>query len=434
MRAWPSGGLWRHADFLRLWGGQTISQFGSQVSQLAIPLAAILVLHTSAFEVALLSTVEFLPFLLFTLPMGVWADRLVRRPILVWSDAGRAAALATVPIAYAFGALTIWQLLAVGFVIGSLTVSFDVAYQSYLPSLVGRQALVSGNSLLEVSRTSAQVAGPGVGGILVGVLTAPYAILVDAVSFACSAVLVVRIRSREEPPQPAERRSMWQELREGLGYLLRHRYWRPMAATTGATNFFWSLVGAVLLVYAVRTLRMSPAIIGLVITLGSLGGLVGAVFARRVSVRFGVGPTILGAAILFGPPLVLVPLASRTWAIPLLVVAFVLSTAGASVYVITGLSLMQTLTPERLLGRMNASRRFIVFGTIPLGSLVGGVLASQLGLRPTIWVGAIGACFCFLPIALSPIRRIRTMPTEPETEPETGFASIAVPAGASADA
>ena len=432
MTLWPTTGLWRHGDFLRLWSGQTVSQFGSQVSQLAIPLAAILVLDASALEVALLSAVEFLPFLLFTLPAGVWVDRLPRRPILIWSDVGRALALLSVPVAYAVGGLTIWQLFAVGFAIGSLTVSFDVGYQSYLPSLVGRHELVSGNSLLEVSRNGAQVAGPGVGGVLVGVLTAPYAILLDALSFAGSALLLLRINTREARPEPAPNRSMLRELGEGLGYVVRHRYWRAMAATTGATNFFWSLVGSVLLVFAVRSLGMSPAVIGLVITLGSLGGLAGALCAARIGRRFGVGPTIVGAAVLFGPPLLLVPAASRGWAIPFLVGAFLLSTAGATIYAITGLSLMQTLTPERLMGRMNASRRFIVFGTIPLGSLVGGVLASQIGLRPTIWVGAIGACFCFLPIAFSPIRRIGAMPTEPE--PDLGFAGLAVPAAAHLDA
>lgn len=432
MRLWPTTGLWRHGDFLRLWSGQTISQFGSQISQLAIPLAAIIVLDASAFEVALLGAVEFLPFLLFTLPAGVWVDRLPRRPILIWSDLGRALALASVPIAYAFGALTMSQLFLVGFVIGSLTVSFDVAYQSYLPSLVGRDELVSGNSFLELSRSSAQVAGPGVGGVLVGALTAPYAIVVDAVSFVGSALLLLRIRAREPRPEPAQNPSMLRELREGLGYVLRHRYWRPMAATTGTTNFFWSLVGSVILVYAVRSLGMSPAVIGLVITLGSIGGVVGAVSASRISRRFGVGATIVGAAVLFGPPLLLVPLASESSAIPFFVIAFLLSTAGATTYAITGLSLMQTVTPERLLGRMNASRRFIVFGTIPLGSLAGGILASQLGLRPTIWIGAIGACFCFLPIALSPIRRIGAMPTDPE--PDLGYVGLSVPAAAHLDA
>ena len=432
MTIWPTTGLWRRADFLRLWSGQTVSQLGSQISQLAIPLAAILVLDASAFEVALLGAIEFLPFLLFTLPAGVWVDRLRRRPILVWSDVGRAAALSSIPLAYALGGLTIWQLYAIGFAVGTLTVSFDVAYQSYLPALVGRDELVSGNSLLEVSRSGAQIAGPGLGGLLVGVLGAPYALVLDAASFAVSAALVLAIRGREPEPEPSPSPSMWRELREGLSYLLRHRYWRPMAVTTAGANFFWSLVGSVLLVFAVRRLGMSPALIGLVLTVGSIGGLAGALAAPRVGRRFGVGSTVTGASVLFGPPLLLVPLAGGSAAIPLLVAAFTLSTAGATIYAITALSLMQTLTPERLLGRMNASRRFIVFGTIPLGSLVGGLLASQLGLRPTIWIGAVGACACFLPIALSPVRRIGTMPTEPELDAAPHGTTI--PATASLDA
>jgi len=391
MPLWPRAGLWRHGDFLRLWGGQTISQFGQQIGQLAIPLTGVLVLEASAFEVALLTTVEFVPFLLFTLPAGVWVDRLPRRPILILGDVGRAAALASVPLAYALDVLTIWQLYAVGFAVGTLTVFFDVAYQTYLPSLVERRQLVEGNSLLEVSRNGAQIAGPGAGGVLVGALTAPVAILLDAVSFLASAVLLLRVRTVEPRIAPGEHPSMRRELVEGLGYLLRHRYWRPMALTTGGSNFFWMICGSILLVYAVRSLAMSPEVIGLVLTLGSLGGLAGAFVAGRLSRRFGVGPTIVGASVLFGPPLILVPLAPESAPIPVLVLSFLLSTAGGTIYVITGLSLMQTLTPERLLGRMNASRRFIVFGSIPLGSLTGGVLASWIGLRPTLWVGAVGA-------------------------------------------
>jgi len=432
MRLWPRAGLWRHADFLRLWSGQTVSQFGQQIGQLAIPLTGIIVLEASAFEVALLTTVEFVPFLLFTLPAGVWVDRLRRRPILVLTDVGRAVALASVPVAYELDALTIWQLYAVGFVVGTLTVFFDVAYQSYLPSLVERTQLVQGNSLLEISRTGAQIAGPGVGGALVGLLTAPVAIVLDAVSFLASAVLIRRIRTVEPKIEQVEHPSMRRELVEGLRYLVRHRYWRAMALTTGGTNFFWMICGSILLVYAVRTLGMSPELIGLVLTLGSLGGLAGALVAGRLSRRFGVGPTIVGACVMFGPPLVLVPLAPQSFPIPALVLAFLVSSAGGTIYVITGLSLMQTLTPERLLGRMNASRRFVVFGAIPLGSLTGGVLASSIGLRPTLWVGAIGACFCFIPIALSPIRHIGAMPTEPEPDPFAHGSPF--PAGAHLDA
>ena len=194
---WPTGGLWRHSDFLKLWSAETISQFGTQVSGLALPLVAIIVLDASAFEVAALGTVEFAPFILFTLPAGVWVDRLPRRPILIAGDFGRAALLATIPAAYVADVLTLGQLYVVGFLVGICTVFFDVAYQSYLPSLVERDHIVDGNSKLEVSRSVAQIGGPGIGGGLIELITAPYAILVDAVSFLASGLFVLRIRKNE---------------------------------------------------------------------------------------------------------------------------------------------------------------------------------------------------------------------------------------------
>src|SRR5437764_3222133 len=196
-RLWPHGGLWRHADFLKLWSAQTVSQFGSAVSQVALPLVAVLSLHATAFQVAALSTVEFLPFLLFTLPAGVWVDRLPRRPILVIGDAGRALALGSIPFVAAVGHLTLVQLYVAGFVTGTLTVFFDVAYQSYLPSLVEREQLVDGNSKLEVTRSGAQVAGPGLAGLLIKLATAPYAILVDTASFLFSGGFLLAIGKRE---------------------------------------------------------------------------------------------------------------------------------------------------------------------------------------------------------------------------------------------
>ena len=409
MRVWPSGGLWRHPDFLRLWSAQTVSQFGSQVSQLALPLAAILVLDASAFEVALLGTVEFLPFLLFALPAGVWVDRLRRRPILVLGDLGRAVALASVPLAYAFDALTIWQLYAVGFVVGVCTVLFDVAYQSYLPSLVERSQLVDGNSKLEVSRSGAALAGPGLAGVLIGAITAPYAILLDAVSFVGSAGLILRIRRPEVVPEPTTQPSMRRELVEGLRYLLGHRFWRPLALTVALSNFFNNIAFSIFLVYAVRDLELSATAIGLVLGIGNVGWLLGAVAANRLSARFGVGPTLVGSALVFGPALLLVPAASQSQPIPFLVVALILASFAGIVFNVTGLSFQQAVTPDRLLGRLNATRRFIVWGVIPLGSLAGGALASQIGLRPTLWVGAIGGSLSFLPLLFSPVRSIGRM-------------------------
>ena len=198
---WPKGGLWRHGDFLKLWSAETISQFGSTVDDIAFPLVAVLVLEASAFEVAALGTVLFLPFLLFTLPAGVWVDRLPRRPILIVGDFGRAALYATIPLAYVADALTLWQLYAVGFLVGVFQVFFDIAYQSYLPSLVERDQIAEGNSKFEISRSAAQVSGPGLGGGLVELLTAPYAVLVDALSVVASGAFILRIKKQEPKPE-----------------------------------------------------------------------------------------------------------------------------------------------------------------------------------------------------------------------------------------
>jgi MFS family permease len=409
MRAWPRGGLWRHRDFLHLWSAQTISQFGSQISALALPLAAILVLEASAFEVALLGTVEFLPFLLFSLPAGVWVDRLRRKPILVVADLIRSGLLASIPVAYALDALTIWQLYAVGFGTGVCTVFFDVAYQSYLPSLVERANLLEGNSKLEVSRSGAQLAGPALAGVLVGAITAPYAILLDAISFVGSAALVVRIGRHEDVPEPTEKPSMLREIVEGLRYLLGHWYQRPIAITVAVSNFFNTMMFAVFLVYLVRELGLSAQVIGLVLAVSNVGWVLGAVAAGRLSNRLPVGWVLVGSTLLFGPALILIPAAPESEPVPFIVAGLILATFGGIVFNVTGLSFTQAIVPDRMLGRLNATRRFIVWGVIPLGSLTGGALASLIGLRATLWVGAIAGTFSFLPLLLSPVRSIGRM-------------------------
>jgi MFS family permease len=403
----PAGPLWRHADFLRLWGAQTVSQFGTQVTLLALPLAAILVLEASTFEVAVLGAMDFLPFLLFSLPAGVWVDRLRRKPILVLADLGRAVALLTIPAAALFDALTIWQLYAVGFTTGTLTVFFDVAYQSYLPALVDRKELVDGNAKLEVSRSAAQIGGPGIAGVLVDVLTAPYALLVDAISFVWSGLLVFRIRTAEPRPERDATSSMRRELAEGLRYILHDPRWRPITAYVASSNFFFNVAYSIFLVYAARELDLSPLAIGIMLGLGGFGWLIGALIADRVSKRLGAGPTTIAAAIASGPPLFLIPLAPQSFPIPFIVLAEVLSGVAIVLFNINAISLMQGLTPPRLLGRMNASRRFVVWGTIPLGAILGGVLGTAIGLRPTLFVGALGACLCFIPMLFSPLRTIR---------------------------
>jgi len=418
MRRWPQAGLWRHPDFLKLWSAQTVSQFGTQISQVALPLVAVIVLDASAFQVAALGTVEFLPFLLFTLPAGVWVDRLPRRPILVLADLGRAAALGSIPLAAAIGHLSLGQLYVAGFLTGTLTVFFDVAYQSYLPSLVERSHLVDGNSKLEVSRAVAQIGGPAASGILVRAFTAPYAVLADAVSFLWSSAFVFAIRREEVVPERAAAApSMRRELVDGVRYLLGHRYWRGITTSTATFNFFNNVAFAILMVYLVRQLRLSPLTIGLTFALASAGALLGAFFASKIGTRLGIGRTILVGAWGAGPPLLLVPLAPRSLAVPFIAVAFAVTEFAVVLYNVSSISLTQALTPERLLGRVNASRRFVVWGTIPLGSLVSGGLASTIGLRPTIFVGLVGVMFAAIPVALSPVRHVKELPTEPEAMP-----------------
>jgi MFS family permease len=416
---WPRGGLWRHPDFLKLWSAETVSRFGSEITGLALPLVAVIVLKASAFAVSALVVIEFLPFMLFAIPAGVWVDRLRRRPILVIADLGRAVLLGSIPLAYAFDALHIGQLYVVGFFVGICTVFFDVSYQSYLPSLVTRDQLVDGNSKLEISRSTSQLAGPGAAGGLIGAIGGPAAILLDAISFVGSAVFLFSIRKPEVLPEREEgapKPSMLREAKEGLRYVLGNRYLRAISICTGTSNLFWSLSGAILIVYAVRELHMSPALIGLVFSIANVGPLLAAFTTNRISSRLGVGRTILSTAIVFSGAGFFYPLAPQGFPAPFFIAGGVLAGFASVAYNITQVSFRQAICPERLQGRMNAVIRFLVWGTLPVGALLGGALGTWIGLRPAIWVGAIGSAFTFLPILLSPVRSIQTMP-EPITEP-----------------
>lgn len=404
------GALWHNQDFRRLWAAQTISQFGSEITGLALPLVAILVLDASTFEVAALAVVDWLPFFLFSLPAGVWIDRLPRRPILVAADLGRAAALGSIPIAYVFDVLTLPQLYLVGLLAGTCTVFFDLSYQSYLPSVVARDELGEGNAKLEVSRSSAQVAGPGLAGVLVSAVTAPYAILVDAISFVASALFLSRIeRPEPKPERSADHRPAFRaEIREGLSFVLRHPLLRPIVIFVGISNVFVNMLFAIYLVYAVRELGLDATTIGLIFSLGSLGSLIGAVTANRIARTIGIGPGLITVATTGGLGLLLIPLATGDLVIPLLVAASMLWGFFVLNYFVSAISLIQAITPDHLLGRTNASRRFLVQGVIPVGALLGGTLGTVLGLRPTIAIGAVGASIAVLPLAFSPLRSVRT--------------------------
>jgi MFS family permease len=416
----------RNADFIRLWTAETISQFGTQVSLLAIPLVAVTLLHATPFEIALLGTIEFLPFILFSLPAGAWVDRLRRRPILIAGDLGRAVMLASVPVAYALSVLTMAQLFVVGFVVGTLTVFFDVAYQSYLPSLVERDQLVDGNGKLETSRTLAQSAGPALGGGLIGLVTAPLAILADALSFVLSGLFVFLIRRHEPAPDRhadehgRPRGSLREEVRDGLRYVLGNRYLRGIAASTATSNFFNNVAMATFIVYVVRELGLTPFEIGVTLGLGNIGAIIGALSADRIARRFGVGPTIVGATALGGPSLLLFALAPREFPIPFLIAGGFLGGFEVVVYNINQLSFRQAITPTAIQGRMNATMRFIVWGTIPLGSILGGIVATALGLRTALFIGALGAFLAVIPLVMTPVRTLRDMPTPAEDPVERG--------------
>jgi MFS family permease len=419
-----SANLWRHHDFLKLWTAETVSELGSQVTLLALPLAAIGPLHATPFEVGTLTTAEFLPFILVGLPAGVWVDRLRRRPILIAGDLGRAAILGSVPLAYVLHALHLWHLYAAAFLAGVCTVFFDVSYQAYLPSLVERDDLVEGNSKLMGSSAGAQLAGPALGGFLVQLVRAPVAILADALSFLWSALWVFLIRKPEPPAEaPAGGHpSVRSDIRIGLRYVWRHKLLRPIAFATGSSNFFSSMMFAIMVLFAVRALHLSAGEIGLALAIGNAGFLIGAFLARRIAEWVGIGPAIVGAIAFSAPAWLLLPTATRSDGFTILSVAgFVSSFGGLAIYNINQVSLRQAITPLRMQGRMNATMRFMVWGTMPVGSFAGGVLASSLGLRPTLWIAAGGGLFTFLPPFLSPVRKLRRIP-EPEDETPGGAA------------
>jgi predicted MFS family arabinose efflux permease len=347
------------------------------------------------------------------LQAGVWVDRRSRRPILIASDLGRAVALATVPIVYALGALTMGQLYVVVFVTGVMTVFFDVAYMSYLPSLVEREQLIDGNSKLEISRSAAQLGGPGLAGLLVEAIKAPYAIALDAVSYVGSALFLLRIRKPEppvDPPASGEHPRVRSEVAQGLRYVLGHPHLRWIAACTATSNLFTSMMTAVVVVYAVRVLDMSAGAIGLVFAVGNVGALVAAVVVRRLTANVRLGHLIVTSIGFGSVPAVLIPLAPQSTPAIYLIGAFVAFSFGGVVYNVSQGSYRQAITPHRMQGKMNATMRFIVWGTMPLGSFVGGVLAGTLGLRQTLWVSAIGGMTAVLPVALSSVRSIERIP------------------------
>ena len=383
-------GLIRGArDFRRLWIGESISQVGTQVSMLAVPLAAVSRLHASTWDMGLLAACQNAAFLLIGLPAGAWCDRVRRRPVLIAADLGRAAALACVPLLAGLGALTWGGLFAIVFTVGVLTVFFDVSYQSYLPGLVGRDRLVEGNGALEASRTVAYTAGPTLAGFAVQLLGAPLALLADAASFVWSGAWIAAIRAREPTPQRSGR-DLLREIGEGLRFVARHRTLRTLAAYTSATTLLLSAQYAIVILFLVRTLHLSAGAIGVVDSCAGVGAIAGAFTAGRIGRRLGVSRAMTAAVLTGGFAGLLIPLAQRGAGLCFYVVGSGLLSFGIVVFNITAVSFRQTLCPDGLLSRMNATMRFVSWGASPLGALLGGYLGTVFGLRQTLVISVLG--------------------------------------------
>jgi MFS family permease len=404
------GSLWRHRDFRQLWAAETVSQVGTQVTLLALPVLAVTVLDATPLEMGVLTALETAAFLLIGLPAGAWVDRWRRKRVLVANDLVRAVALATLPIAWLLDVLTLPQLFVVAAVTGTATVFFDVAYQSYLPTLVERHQIVEGNGKLETSRAVAQVAGPGVTGVLLRVLGAPPLIALDAATFLLSALFIGRIRHTDAVPDRTGRRPLRAEIAEGLSFVVRHPLLRRIVACTGSFNLFASMTTALLVLFAIRTLGLSESAVGFVFSAGAVGGLLGAATAARFARAVGEGRAIPIAATVCAVFGTLVPLAAAGAPVVLLVGGWFGSSWGVVAYNVVQVSFRQRLCPPGLLGRMNASVRFIVFGTMPLGGLLGGVLGDRLGVVPALWVAAAGGFVACLPVVLSPLMAMRDLP------------------------
>lgn len=407
------GQLWRSPDFLKLWAGQSVSQMGTAVTMLALPTAAINLLRAGPTQIGLLSAIQFLAFPVLGLFVGVWVDRMPRRPVLIACDLARLLALASVPAAFLSDRLTMGQLYVVALVVGVSSVFFEVAYQSYLPSLVTRSELIDANGKLQASRQVAQVAGPALAGGLIEVLSAPLAIVVDSASYLVSVLTVLSIGTSEPRAQPAGagRAGFRRELVEGLKVVFSNPVIRLVTASNATSNLGASIIDAVFLVYAYDTMKLSAGTVGALFAVASLSAVVGASTAGRLARLFGLGRTLAVAALLFRASYLLVPLLPLSGnSIILLGAILVVSRLSEPVYNVNQLSLRQALVPSRLQGRVAAVVRTVSWGAIPIGFLIGGLMGTHLGLTPAIVVGAVLATLATGWILAGPVR-LREQPT-----------------------
>lgn len=417
-REWFTG-LWRNADFMKLWSGQTISQLGTYVTWTALPFTTALTLHATPTQMGILAFANGVPTLL-GLFAGVWVDRLRRRPLMLLTDALRFGLLLTIPIAAFAGVLRIELCYAVAFLSGIGTLFFDVAYQSYFPAVVGRDQLVDGNTRLQATQAGASIIGPSLAGLLVQLLTAPFALIADACSYLVSVGFLLAIRTPE--PAPAThtmRRDFRGEVAAGWRALTREPLLRAIVYYAATSSFFTTMRFTLLVLFATRDLGIGPALYGAANGIGGVGFLVGALVAGRIAQRRGPGPTIIGATAVAGMSLLFIPLASGPVVIAagMLLLAQAGSSGAMAVFTVNQAVLQQLMIPNHLMGRTRATWRFITWGTGPFGGLLAGALGGAIGLRETLLVAVAGQAAGVAWLWASPLRHLRTQPTL--TEPIT---------------
>jgi MFS family permease len=410
--------LWQDRRFRTFWAGETISQFGDRISELAIPLIAILVLDATPGQVGLLTAAVWLPNLL-SLFVGSWVDHQTRkRRLMIVADLVRALVLLSVPLAWAFDALTLVQLYAVALLTGAAAVLFNTSYPAFFVRLVTQDAFLEANSKLSTSRSASFVVGPAVAGGLIQLVTAPFAVLVDALTFACSALFIGRTKVDDYVPDTSEGGAVWRRAIAGVRYVVRHPYLRYSLGCATTVNFFTFMSAAIIVLFASRELDLSPGVIGLVFGIGATGGLVGAVIAPRLSARFGVGHNIVVGAVLFPLPIVIAAAASGPeWLTGLLLgIAEFISGLGVMLFDVNLNSLQASVIPDQMRSRVAGAFSTINYGIRPFGAVVGGALATWIGLRPTLAVAGIGGALCVLWLLASPIPAVRRIEDLPPAE------------------
>ena len=419
-QATPNVSLWLHRNFLLLWGGQAVSQVGSAVTAVALPLTAIVVLKASAFEAGLLTAATYAAFIFVALPAGLVVDRLAKRKIMIWCDGARLMLMGSVPLAAALGALTLGQLYGVALGVGVCTVFFDVSCQSYVPVLVDRARLTDGFGKLGASASFAEVAGPGLCGALVAVIGAAGAVTADALSYVVSVVSLMSIRGQEGSTGGQEGRSqrnasgarqLGTEIMGGLSFVRRHPVLRKTTACAATGNLFIAMEMTLNILFLVRLLHVSPALAGLLIGLGSLGGVIGGLVYERLTRRIGSARIIWYSLLVFGLPSLLLPLAEPGWRMLFFPVGYAAAAFSCALFGVAQISYRQAICPAELRGRMNAASRWVIWGTLPLGGLLGGALGSAIGIRPSIGIAVIGSWAAGFLVFFSPLRSMRDFAT-----------------------